>query len=66
MVLSSMEDRGVPQGTQIGLQGRGGKAQDRSTPGQPDRRLLHRELAHLLDDYAQPLKPGRATGPCTD
>ena len=59
MVCFAMEDRGVPQDPQIGLQSRGIEAQDRPTSDQSGRGLLHPELAGLLDDDAQSVRPQR-------
>jgi hypothetical protein len=61
MVRLEGEDRGVPQGPQVGLQSGGIEAQDRAAPDQPGCRLLHPELADLLDDDAQPFGPKCAT-----
>ena len=66
MVCFAMEDRGVPQDPQIGLQSRGIEAQDRPAPDQSDRGLLHPELAGLLDDDAQSFSPGRAANSRVD
>src|SRR5690242_8720803 len=60
MVRPEMEGRGVPQDPQIRLQGRGVKAENGPTPGEPDRCLLDPELARLLDDDAQAVGPSRA------
>lgn len=45
-----MENRGVPQDFEVGLQGRGVKAAHGGPTGQSYRRILRRKLAHLLDD----------------
>ena len=42
------------------------EASHRGAAGEPDIGLLHRELAHLLDDDAQPCRAKRAANPRTD
>src|SRR3982074_2473378 len=66
MVCFEMEDRGVPQDPQIGLQSRGVEAQDRPASDQSGLGLLHPELADFLDDDAQAFSSGRAAGSRTD
>jgi hypothetical protein len=48
-----MEDRDFPQDPKIRLQSRGLEASDGTAPDEFDLDLLHRELAHLLDDHDQ-------------
>src|ERR1700736_3743445 len=58
-VNSKMEDRGIPQDPQIGLQSRGIEAQDRPASDQSGLGILHPRLASFLDDDAQSLSSGR-------
>jgi hypothetical protein len=53
MVCFEVENRGVPQNSQVRLQSRGSKAADSSTPHQSAPRFLHLEVACLLDDHAR-------------
>ena len=48
MLGPEMEDRGVPQDTQIQLQSRGVEAENGSTSGEPHCRLLDPELARVF------------------
>ncbi len=50
LVRHALEDRGVSQDIEIGLQGRRPKARNRSTLVEPCFGLLHPELAGVLDD----------------
>src|SRR5579859_7085801 len=61
MVCDAMEDRGLPQDLEVGVQGRRVEAQNRRTACELDLCLLHHELAGVLDDDDQPLSTGSAT-----
>src|SRR6185312_5089241 len=50
----AMEDRGLPQDPEVGVQGGRFEPSDSAASDQPDRDVLHCELASLLDDHAQP------------
>src|SRR5919199_748380 len=58
LVCPALANRAVPQGPEIRLPGRGGKAADRRAPRQPARPILYPELATVLADHAQPRRPG--------
>jgi hypothetical protein len=63
MVLDAMEDRGLPQNPEIWLPSIGFQAPDSPVFGKPHFDLVHRELAHLLDDDAQLCGSRCLTGP---
>jgi transposase-like protein len=62
LVRPAVEDRGVPQGPEIRLQGGRRAVEDGGAPGEADRGLLHPELAGLLDDDDRPVRPGCRAG----
>ena len=57
-----MENRGVPQGPEVGLQGRRLQPASRRTPRQSDGGILHTELAGALADHAESNRAGGPAG----
>ena len=54
LVRDALEDRGVPQSTEVGLQSGRVPIENRGAAGEHDRDVLHPELADLLDDDDEP------------
>jgi hypothetical protein len=64
LVRTPLEDRGLPQGPEVRLSGRGGTAADSRAPGEADRGVLHSKLAGVLDDDDQPSRAACRPWPC--
>jgi hypothetical protein len=64
VVCAAVENRGVPQDTQIRLQGRGIQTAKLGKTGEPDRHFLRHRVADFLADHVASIRTSPAARDC--